>query len=272
VNVLFFELAMTAYLISAVLFLVYLPGGARRPSLLAAALGGTLAGFVFHTAAITVRWRELGGFPATNPWETASLFSWMLVVAFLLFDFRFRIHVLGSFAVPLAFLSVFAAALLRGVSTPIDPTLQGLGLALHTSLMVMGSVAFCISFLVGIMYVIQMRLLKSKHLGPLYQQLPSLEQCDRLIAKGILVGFPLTTLGLISGAIGAFYAWGSYWDWTPKQTISLLVWGFYLTMLLGRYLFGVRAQRGAYLAIFGFVAVLLSFLGADVLLGESQHF
>ncbi|MDH4229193.1 MAG: cytochrome c biogenesis protein [Nitrospirota bacterium] len=271
-NVLYFELAMTAYLIAAVLFLVYLPGSGRRETLLAAALGGTLAGFVFHTAALTVRWRELGGFPVTTAYEAASFFSWTLILVFLLFDFRLRIHVLGAFAVPLAFLSVFAAALLRTSAAPLDPRLQGLGLTLHTSLMVLGAVAFCISFLAGIMYVIQMRLLKSKHFGNLYAQLPPLEVCDAMIARGVLGGFPLTTLGLLSGAIGARYVWGHYWEWTPKETVSLLVWGFYLLMLLGRYWLGMRAQRGAYLAIAGFLAVMLSFMGIDVVLGEHRHF
>ncbi|MFQ5508613.1 MAG: inner membrane protein YpjD [Leptospirillia bacterium] len=269
-NVLLFELAMTAYLVVAVLFAVYLAG--RREMLTRACLTGTVIGFLFHTAAIGSQWFHTGGFPVTNAYESASFFSWMLVLVFLLFDIRHKTHVLGAFVVPIAFLSVFAAALLRDGAEQIDPSLQGFGLALHTTLVLAGSVAFCISFAVGIMYLIQMRLLKSKKFNNLYHRLPPLDACDLTIGRGILVGFPLMTLGLLAGAIGSKFVTGYYWTWTPKQTLSFLIWAFYLTMVLGRYWFGLRAQRGAYLAVFGFIGVLLSFLGLDVILGGDSHF
>lgn len=261
---------MTCYLVVAVLFMVYLAG--RQESLTRACLIGTVAGFAFHSVALLLRARELGGFPVTDQYEAASFFSWTLVLAFLAADWRYRSHVLGAFVVPMAFLSVLAAAFLRPRVEPIDPSLRGLGLAAHTSLTLLGWVAFGIAFSAGLMYLIQMRLLKSKRFNSLYQHLPPLDALDKLIGNGILIGFPLVTLGMISGAIGAKYVWGSYWDWTPKQTLSFLIWVGYLVMVIGRFFFGLRAKRAAYLAIFGFVAVLLSFMGLDTILGESRHF
>lgn len=269
-NVLFFELAMTAYLVVAVLFMVYL--AQRREGLARACLVGTVAGFAFHTVALGVRWSEVGGFPVTNPFEAASFFSWTLVLVFLAFDLRYRSHVLGAFIVPMAFLSTLAAAFLREMVRPIDPGLLGVGLATHTSLMLLGAVAFCLSFAVGLMYLIQMWLLKSKQFNAVYYHLPPLDTLDTLIGRGILVGLPLTTLGIISGAIGNKFVFGSYWDWTPRESVSMLIWGFYLAMLVGRYFYGVRAKKGAYLAVFGFAAVVASFVGLDTLLGETRHF
>ncbi len=269
-NVLFFELAMTAYLVVAVLFMVYL--ASRREHLTRACLIGTLLGFFFHTVALVIRWGEVGGFPVTNPFEAASFFSWGLVLVFLSLDFRYKSHVLGAFVVPMAFLSTLASAFLREYAEPIDPSLQGLGLTVHTSLMMLGWVAFCLSFAAGMMYLIQMNLLKSKQFNSLYHHLPPLDTCDSLIAKGILVGFSLTTLGLIAGSVGANYVWGSFWDWTPKQSLSALIWGFYLLVVIGRFWFGWRAKRAAYLAIFGFVGVMLSFVGLDTIMGEHRHF
>ncbi len=268
-NVLLFELAMTAYLVVAVLFMVFLAG--RRETLTRACQIGTVIGFAFHSAAIIQQWVVSGGFPVTNQYEAISFFSWSLVLVFLLFDVRYKSHVLGAFVVPLAFLSVLSAAFLRDRTESIDPGLRGLGLTLHTSLILLGSTAFCLSFAVAIMYLIQMRLLKSKRFNSLYHHLPPLDTCDRLIGQGILVGFPLMTLGILGGAIGAKFVWGSYWQWSPKQNLSALIWLFYLIMLIGRKRFGIRAKRAAYLAVFGFIAVVLSFVGLDTLLGEHLH-
>ncbi len=266
---LFFELAMTAYLVVAVLFMVFLAG--RRKTLTRACQIGTLIGFTFHTAALVQQGVALGGFPVTNSYEAASFFSWTLVAVFLLLDFKYKAHVLGAFVVPLAFLSVLSAAFLRGETPTIDPSLTGVGLTLHTSLILLGAAAFCLSFAAGIMYLIQMRLLKSKRFNSLYHNLPPLDACDRLIGKGIMIGFPLMTLGIIGGAIGANFVWGSYWQWSPKQNLSLLIWFYYLVMLVGRNVFGLRAKRAAYMAVLGFVVVALSFIGLDTLLGEQLH-
>jgi ABC-type transport system involved in cytochrome c biogenesis permease subunit len=270
VNVLFFELAMTAYLVVAVLFMVYL--AQRRDSLAQACLIGTGIGFAFHSLALAVRWHEVGGFPVTNPFEAASFFSWTLVLVFLAFDYRYRSHVLGAFIVPMAFLSTLAAAFLREYAKPIDPGLMGPGLATHTSLMLLGAVAFSMSFAVGLMYLIQMRLLKSKRFNTLYYHLPPLDVCDNLIGRGIAVGLPLTTLGILSGAIGNKFTQGRFWEWTPLEVTSLAIWAFYAAMLVGRAWFGVRARKGAYLAILGFAGMVGSFVVLKTLPGGGGHF
>jgi len=270
VNVLFFELAMTAYLVVAVLFMVYL--AQRREGLARACLIGTGVGFALHSVALSVRWHEVGGFPVTNPFEAASFFSWTLVLVYMATDFRYRSHALGAFIVPMAFLSTLAAAFLREYAQPIDPGLMGVGLATHTSLMLLGAVAFGLSFAVGLMYLIQMRLLKSKRFNAVYYHLPPLDTCDNLIGKGIMVGLPLTTLGMLSGAIGSKYVRGSFWDWTPLETTSVVIWVFYVLMLLGRSYFGIRAKKGAYLAILGFAGVVGSFVVVETLLGGGRHF
>ncbi len=269
-NILWLEFAMTAYLVVAVLFMVYL--GSRREVLTRACHLGTMAGFAFHTVALGVRWSEVGSFPITNQYDAASFFSWVLVLVFLALEYRYKSHVLGAFVVPLAFLSVLSAALLRDRVTSIDPSLLGVGLTLHTSLILLGSAAFCLSFVVAVMYLIQMRLLKSKRFNSLYHHLPPLDACDDMIGKGITIGFPLMTLGILSGAVGSKFVLGSYWDWSSKQILSAAIWAFYLVMVVGRYYYGMRAKRAAWLAILGFAGVVMSFVGIDMLLGEDRHY
>lgn len=85
--------------------------------------------------------------------------------------------------------------------------------------------------------------------------------------KSIAIGFPLFTLGgLLMGAIWANSAWGTYWSWDPKETWSLITWFVYALYLHARYVGGWRGKRVAILAVIGFVAVIFTYLGVNLVL------
>jgi len=95
----------------------------------------------------------------------------------------------------------------------------------------------------------------------------SAEILDEVTYKSIAVGFPVFTLGgLIFGAIWADQAWGSYWSWDPKETWSLITWFVYAFYLHSRMVRGWRGKRTAVVAVIGFVAVILTYLGVNLLL------
>jgi ABC-type transport system involved in cytochrome c biogenesis permease subunit len=108
------------------------------------------------------------------------------------------------------------------------------------------------------MYLIQEHQLKSKQLGAIFHRLPSLDIMDTLGYKALTFGWPLFTLGMITGAIWANSAWGTYWSWQPKETSSLIIWVVYLSFLHLRTI-GWRGKRMALLSIIGFTLVLISF-------------
>ena len=90
---------------------------------------------------------------------------------------------------------------------------------------------------------------------------------DDIAYKSIAVGFPLFTIGgLIMGAIWANSAWGKYWTWDPKETWSLITWFVYALYLHARFVGGWRGKRVAILAIVGFVAVVFTYLGVNLVL------
>jgi cytochrome c-type biogenesis protein CcsB len=121
------------------------------------------------------------------------------------------------------------------------------------------------------MYLIQERFLKKKRLGSLYQKLPSLDVLDEINYRCLSFGFPLLTVAIITGAIWAETAWGTYWSWDPKETWSLITWFIYAALLHGRLTTGWRGRRAAVLAIVGFFVLLFTFLGVNLLPSESQH-
>jgi cytochrome c-type biogenesis protein CcsB len=95
----------------------------------------------------------------------------------------------------------------------------------------------------------------------------SAEMLDEITYKSIAIGFPIFTLGgLIFGAIWADQAWGTYWSWDPKETWSLITWFVYAFYLHGRMIRGWRGKRVAVVAVVGFMAVIFTYLGVNLLL------
>jgi cytochrome c-type biogenesis protein CcsB len=93
------------------------------------------------------------------------------------------------------------------------------------------------------------------------------ETLDEITYKSIAIGFPIFTLGgLIFGAIWADQAWGVYWSWDPKETWSLITWFVYAFYLHARLLRGWRGKKIAVVAVIGFVAVVFTYLGVNLLL------
>jgi ABC-type transport system involved in cytochrome c biogenesis permease subunit len=130
-------------------------------------------------------------------------------------------------------------------------------------------VGFTVAFVAGVMYLIQDRLLKSKQFNVLYSKLPALDFLDHLNQQSIVLGFPLLTLGIVTGAISADFSRGSYVSWNPEQTWALVTWVFYFVVLLGRLTVGWRAKRAAYLTVIGFAGVILTLVGV-VLKGNTS--
>jgi cytochrome c-type biogenesis protein CcsB len=129
----------------------------------------------------------------------------------------------------------------------------------HVTVAFLAYAAFFLTFVSGVMYLIQEKELKQKHFHFLYFRLPSLQVCDELLRRSLYVGFVSMSLTIISGAIWAQHAWGSFWNWDPKETASLITWGIYLLLLNYRLSRKWRGRRAAYISIVGFASTLLTF-------------
>jgi cytochrome c-type biogenesis protein CcsB len=252
-----FMITMVLYFLATVSFLTYLLR--RSDALSKVSLWVTAAGFVFHTIALVARMATASSPATPSFYEALSFFSWMMILVFLVVEFRHRIHVLGSFMVPLALVSLVSAAALPETVPTLKPVFKTLWV--HVTLSMLGTVGFTVAFVAGVMYLIQDRLLKSKRFNVLYSKLPALDFLDHLNQQSIILGFPLLTLGIVTGAISAEFDRGSYVSWNPEQTGALITWLFYFFVLLGRLTVGWRAKRAAYLTVVGFVCVILTLVG-----------
>jgi cytochrome c-type biogenesis protein CcsB len=224
------------------------------------------AGLAVHCLFTFSRYIEAGYTPITNLHESLSFFSLAVVSVFLAFQRRYRAVVLGSFVTPVALIIMLASASFSSKISPLNPALKSGWLGIHTSVAFAGYAAFAVAFSAGVMYLLQEHFLKKKKLGALYRRLPSLETLDDINYRCLTVGFPLLTIAIVSGAIWAESAWGSYWSWDPKETWSLITWFVYAALLHGRLTTGWRGRRAAMLAILGFCILLFTFLGVNLLL------
>jgi cytochrome c-type biogenesis protein CcsB len=253
----FFVVTMALYFAATVAFLAYL----IWPSEVLAnvSLGMTATGFASHTIALGAGMIGVTDVSQPGFYEALSFFSWVLILVFLAVEFRHHLHVLGSFIVPLALLSLVSAAALPETAPSLTPVFRTLWV--HVTLSMLGTVGFAIAFVAGVMYLIQDGLLKSKRFNVLYSKLPALDFLDHLNQQSIVTGFPLLTLGIITGALYAELSLGSYLSWNPEQTWALVTWVFYFIVLTGRLTVGWRAKRAAYLTIIGFAGVILTLIG-----------
>ncbi len=268
-NPLLFYTTLGLYFFATVAYLVYLVK--PRQGLGRAAHWLILCGFLLHCAFTAARYFAAGHTPITNLHESLSFFSLTIVGVFIAFERKYHASILGSFVTPLALLLMIASSIYPAAIPLLPPALKSNWLLVHSSLAFISYATFAVAFGAAIMYLIQEHFLKKKRLGPLYQKLPSLDVLDEINYRCLTFGFPLLTVAIITGAIWAETAWGTYWSWDPKETWSLITWFIYAALLHGRLTTGWRGKRAAVLSIIGFFVLLFTFLGVNLLPSESRH-
>ncbi len=216
-------------------------------------------GFLFHTAALILIGIARSHFPITNLPESLCLFAWFLTLTFLLANIRYDIKALGAFTLPLVSLLTILASTFYEENQTIPPDLKSGWIYFHSSIAFLAYAAFFLTFVSGILYLIQEKELKNKNFRFLYFRLPSLQLCNELMRLFMTVGFVAMSLTIISGVIFAPQAWGSSWNWDPKVTATLITWGIYLVLLLYRLSARWRGRPAAYISIIGFASVLITF-------------
>lgn len=194
------------------------------------------------------------GHLAVSIHDSESLLAFLVVTVFLLVYWRYRTLSPGIFLFPLVFLLTFAASI--GQQPPVldSPLLRSGWLYAHIALIFTGYAALFLSFGASILYLLQERSLKAKHMAGVFNRLPALEVIDDIGYKSLLLGFPFMTLGLIAGSVLAQAEFGPMYFRDPKILLSLLMWFVYMVLLYTRWNSGWRGKRAAYLATFAFLA------------------
>jgi cytochrome c-type biogenesis protein CcsB len=271
-----FNLTTIAYFAAMVTFIAYIATKNKTVALIATLL--SLAGFLIQTTALGFRWYESyqilgqdGRAPLTNLYESVVFFSWSTVLIYLLIDWKYKQRTIGAFVLPIALFSMLWAQMsLHAEIDPLVPALQSNWLTYHVITCFLGYAGFAVAFGVSVMYLLKIgkeeKYQGSEPMGGILGMFPSTRILDELNYKAIMIGWPLLTLGIITGAAWANYAWGTYWSWDPKETWSLIVWFLYAAFIHARFTRGWVGRRAAWLSIFGFAATIFCYLGVNLVL------
>lgn len=232
-----------------------------------------LAGFLGQTAGLIMRWKTsytlgFGHVPLSNFYESLIFFAWSIVLLYLMIKWRLKNRTIGVFVLPIAFLLMAYASISKANNgiEPLIPALQSNWLTSHVLTCFMGYAAFTVAFALGIMFYLKMIFPPDVGKNFLFVRLlPAESMLDELMYHSVTMGFLFLTLGIITGSIWAYHAWGAYWSWDPKETWSFITWLIYAMMLHARQIRGWQGRNMAFLVTIGFGSVLFTYLGVNFL-------
>jgi cytochrome c-type biogenesis protein CcsB len=257
---------------------------------------------------LVLRWKESGHFPLSNLYESLMFLAWTLTTIHLLLEFNifglnfgntpFMAKLIGSITTPSAlFTNAFATFSLpkeMQEASPLVPALQSNWLMMHVTVMILSYGALICGSLLAIAFLIitgvnknngetkihpngkeseltNSDVNKKEGLNSSENKIEKLAMTfDNLSYRILGIGFPLLTIGILSGAVWANEAWGSYWSWDPKETWALLTWLVFAIYLHTRLNKGWQGKKPALIASLGFISVWICYLGVN-LLGEGLH-
>ncbi|MDT5147634.1 MAG: hypothetical protein QOC58_2279 [Mycobacterium sp.] len=167
--------------------------------------------------------------------------------------------------VPILILLTVSGRWLYANAAPVMPALQSYWLPIHVSVVSLGSGVFMVAGIASILF-----LLRTSRLGDpdpdgtegwparIVQRFPDAQTLDRLAYRTTIFAFPVFGFGVIFGAIWAEEAWGRYWGWDPKETVSFVAWVIYAAYLHARSTAGWRDRKAAWINVAGFVAMVFN--------------
>jgi len=254
---LIFQLTLFTYVFVTIAYLVCFFNQNKRIRTLARY--GMIAAAVGHLVYTMIRYMAGGHTPITSSHETISFSALAVTWGYLSFRWRYKVKNFGVFVSPIiTILMVVAALASQEMTSELSPALQSVWLPIHAGIALMAYGFLALAFCGGIMYLLQEREIKKKSFGFFYSRLPSLEALDSLNRHCLATGFPLMTLGIISGMIWTKQGTGAYWQWNPKETLSLITWLIYAAIIHQRFTLGWRRRRAAIMVIIGFLVALVT--------------
>ena len=259
-NVLF-TIVMLLYFAAMVLYFVFI--AVKKEMISRVAIRIQQVGFVLHTAALVCRGIGTGRLPMTNQYEFATSFAWGICLVSLIFILKFHFPVLGTFASPVMFLIIGYAAMQSKDVHELMPALRSNWLGFHVSTAIVAYGAFGVSFVLALIFLLRERITRG---GFLDRHIPDKEKLDLISYRSIALGLLFLTFTIVTGAIWAERAWGSYWSWDPKETWSLITWIIYAIYLHLRVRKGYEGKAAAIFAAIGFVCVMFTYIGVNTFL------
>jgi len=257
------QIAAALYLAAGVgaLLAVTLPSRRmERGAVIGLALGAAAQAVYFATVH-----RAEGAPPLASLPAIFGLTAWMAVLFFLAFMGRVRLPGLAAIVGFTAFLSVFTGALTGGLGGADESFSEGGLPHAHVLLASAGLALMGIAGLSGLFFLLEHRRLKQKRKVAAVYPMPSLEALDRVNFIALAVGFPLLTLGVLTGSLWVQHERGVLWLGTSHETWTIVAWGIYAGLAAARFAGRQAGRQAAASALAGFAFLLFAVVGVELL-------
>ena len=243
---------------------------------------------ILFALTLFLRWIGDGYFPLSNLYESLIFLSWAISSIHLFLENKTKSRIIGAISSPILFLISGFSSLTLPIemqkSLPLVPSLQSNWLMMHVSMMMVSYATLIIGSLFSILYLAffnfvsqEAKLVLQSENTEITTSIQSnssqyslLETIDTWSYRIIGLGFPFLTIGIISGAVWANEAWGSYWSWDPKETWALITWLIFAIYLHSRLLKGWQGKKAAVVGSVGFFVIWICYLGVNFL-GKGLH-
>ena len=233
---------------------------------------------------LLIRWINAGHFPLSNLYESLIFLAWAFTSMHLVCASFIQLPFLAAITAPTTLLTftfaTFSLPKEMQKASALVPALQSNWLMMHVSIMILSYAALLFGSLFALVFLLVPNTLKFQAVETVSSDLPRQVTTSHLSKLGQTLdncsyrilgfGFPLLTMGILSGAVWANEAWGSYWSWDPKETWALITWLVFAIYLHARLTRGWIGTKPAIIAACGFVTVWICYLGVN-LLGSGLH-
>lgn len=214
-------------------------------------------GVAFQALSILLRTVAAGRVPLSNMYEFSSMFILLAGLVYLLFERWYGVRQPGAIVLPLILAMCayvwYLPPDLREVNELIPALQEPTLMTIHVGTAILAYATFAVAFAAAVLFLIADRWRVA--------WLPSADLLDDLGFRAVTIGFPAMSLVLILGSVWAYRAWGTYWQWDPKETAALFTWLIYGVYLHTRSLRGWRGSRSAIILLIAFGAVIFTYFG-----------
>jgi cytochrome c-type biogenesis protein CcsB len=212
---------------------------------------------------IVLRGLSTSRVPWGNMYEFINLTSFCGLVAAAVVLRRPQYRALWVFVlVPVLVLLTVSGKWLYTHAAPVMPALQSYWLPIHVSVVSLGSGVFLVAGVASLLFLLKMSRFGQPTSDGVFarvvNRLPDAQTLDRIAYRTTIFAFPVFGFGVIFGAIWAEEAWGRYWGWDPKETVSFIAWVVYAAYLHARSTAGWRDRKAAWINVVGFVAMVFN--------------
>ncbi len=209
-----------------------------------------------HGALIVQTALHYGRIPLIGMRDTLGFFAFAVGVVYAVEAWNRKRDLFSYLTIPVIILLLLGSF----VSPPspagsLPPVLRTIWFELHVILSFVSYAFFAIGAVFGVLSLSQDE-----------------QQAETRQYRSLLLGYVLFSIAMIFGGIWAFYAWGTYWLWTPKELWTTIVWLFYGLYLHARLVRGWSGPRVVWIGIIGFAIVLFTYAGVGLLMKSSHEF